>query len=407
MGIDNIITALRGLRANKFRSSLTVFSITLGAFCIVFMASLATSGLATLARDIEELGAARMLLVNSKKPERELAKADKSRGYLDERDRDLVFGAVPHVEAKAMFASRRGAEARDRRGNAVRTDIVAADAGYFDGFRLEIARGRAFTEEEDQRRQRLCVVGHDTAKKLFEGDPIGQFMTLDEERCRVVGVLADREHRGVGFGFEWKEHVVMPFSAATETRPDLRDGATFLMRTDDPASNDIVKRVANAILVDRHHGVDDFQIWDFAQIMDKFEAIFTIMEAVVGLVASIGLFVGGIGIMNMMLVSVSERTREIGIRKALGASPAAIAAQFLTEATVLSMLGGLVGTAFGIASAFGGSAVISAFEPKWITVVSVPAVVVAVGASLLVGVGFGYVPARRASALSPVEAMRR
>jgi putative ABC transport system permease protein len=160
-------------------------------------------------------------------------------------------------------------------------------------------------------------------------------------------------------------------------------------------------------MVDRHRGVDDFEIWDFNRFMAQVQQIFVTMQAIVGLIAGIALIVGGIGVMNMMLVSVSERTREIGIRKALGASPGAIASQFLCEAAVLSGTGGLVGTAAGVLFAIASAILIEKLQPLWIGVVSWPAVVIALVVSILIGVSFGFFPARRAGRLDPVEAIRR
>jgi putative ABC transport system permease protein len=181
----------------------------------------------------------------------------------------------------------------------------------------------------------------------------------------------------------------------------------LVAKTDDARSNDPVKRILNARLMERHHGVDDFTIYDFSTIMTKFEQVFAILEAIVGLIAGIALLIGGVGVMNMMLVSVSERVREIGIRKALGASPWDISAQFLCEATLLSGLGGLLGTLSGALVASLASVVIQGMVATWVGVVSKAAVAAAMGVSLGVGVGFGWLPARRAGRLDPIVAMRR
>jgi putative ABC transport system permease protein len=398
--------ALRALRAHKFRSALTVSSITLGAFSIVFMSSLATSGLATLAHDIEELGGARIIMIAPKRPERVQGKDDSAPGLLTAKDREVLFSALPHTSARTMYATLDRKDVINDRGDTARSDFVAADAGFFEVLNLQLADGRFFTEQENKRHARVCVVAHDLANHLWEGKAVGRWLTVAGDRCLVIGQLAKVDHWDTNFGFKWLDFVVMPLETAAETLPEVRRESFIQLKTDAVASNEIVKRVANAILVDRHHGVDDFQIWDFNAFMKQFYVIFALMEAVVGLIAGIALLVGGVGVMNMMLVSVSERTREIGIRKALGASPGAIAAQFLCEAAVLAGLGGLSGTFGGVVAATAANYGIKQLKSMWIGEISEPAVIVAIAVSILIGISFGFFPAKRASQLDPVLAIR-
>lgn len=404
---EHLRMAARALRAHGFRSSLTVSSIMLGAFSIVLMMSLASSGLTTLVRDIESLGGAQIILIMPKKPDPVPGRPEAPRGELTRGDRDALFEALPHTVERTVYASLGGREAINARGTTVRTDLVAADAGFFSALGLRLASGRLYTDAEDRRHARVCVVAHRVAERLFEGQAVGRWMTMDGERCQIVGQLAPVDHWDSNFGFEWLDFVAMPLESLAETRPEVRTDSQIQLRTDGVASNDIVKRVANAILGERHRGVGDYEIWDFNSFMAQFHTIFAVMEAVVGLIAGIALFVGGIGVMNMMLVSVSERTREIGILKALGASPSAIAQQFLWEATVLSGAGGLAGAGAGVAAAIAVNLGIQSVQASWVGEVSVPAVVVSIAVCLLVGVGFGFFPAQRAGRLDPVEAMRR
>lgn len=407
MGREYLRIALRALGANKFRSLLTVSSITLGAFSIVLMTSLAQSGLTTLSRDIEELGGAKIIMLAPKPVERRIGKQNTRSGGMTLKDRHLLYSAVPHLASKTTYAGLGRKDALNDVGKNTRTDLVAADGGFFAVLALRVAEGRLFTEDDNRAHARVCVVAHDLAEHLWEGKAVGRWLTVDGNRCQVIGKLAKIEHWDTNFGFRWLDFVVMPLDTLAETRPQILQDAAIQMRTDGVASNDIVKRVTNAILVDQHHGVDDFQIWDFNAFMAQFYKIFALMEAIVGVIAGIALVVGGIGVMNMMLVSVSERTREIGIRKALGASPRAIASQFLSEAVLLSGLGGLLGTVGGVVAAGLANRLIHHLKSLWIGEISEVAVVVAMLVSLAVGVGFGFFPARRASALEPVAAMRR
>jgi putative ABC transport system permease protein len=226
-------------------------------------------------------------------------------------------------------------------------------------------------------------------------------------RCRVIGQLANQDRWGVDMGFDWLDVAVLPFETIADVDPVAKPAMAFVLKTDRESSNDLVKRITNALLSDRHHSADDFQIIDFARFMDKFDALFGTMRAIVGFIAGIALLVGGIGVMNMMLVSVSERVREIGIRKALGASPRDIAAQFLWEAIVLAGSGGAIGVGAGIGVAILAGIGIHQFKPMWVTVVARSAVIAALVVSVGIGVLFGFFPARRASRLSAIEAMRR
>ncbi|WP_437867290.1 ABC transporter permease [Sorangium sp. So ce363] len=399
--------AAKALSAHKLRSLLTVLSITLGAFAIVLMTSLAEGGLLTLGRGIEQLGGARLILVVPKAPERAERKKTMYVTGFTRRDRDRLARGVPHVAEHTMYAMLGSRDVTSDEGKEDRTDFIAADSGFLDAFRMPVARGRTFSDEEDRRRARVCVAGPKLAARLWRGDPIGRWVTVGALRCRVIGVLADADRMGVNFGFSWVDLLVAPLDTAADVEKAVSTSALLVIKTDDVRNNDPVKRIINALLVDRHHGVDDFTLLDFSSIMQKFEAMFTTMKAIVGLIAGVALLIGGVGVMNMMLVSVSERVREIGIRKALGASPRDISAQFLAEAALLSGFGGLLGVAGGAAAAELASAVIRRFTPSWIGAVSTPAVIAALLVSSGVGVVFGWLPAQRAGRLDPVAAMRR
>jgi putative ABC transport system permease protein len=399
--------AVRALAGHKFRSSLTVLSITIGAFAIVLMSSLAESGLDTLKRGIEDLGGARLLLVAPKDPERGEARPATYPHGFSSADRDRLMAGLPHVEEHTMYASLGTRDVVSDEGTTERTDLLAGDSRFLDVFRMRMQRGRAFTADEDREHAKVCVIGHVLARNLWAGDPIGRSLTIAGLRCRVVGVLADNARFGVGFGFDWVNLVVVPGETAGDVDREAREERAIVIKTDAPASNEPVKRILNAILLDRHHGLDDFTLYDFSRIMEKFRTVFAVMEAMVGCIAGIALLIGGVGVMNMMLVSVSERVREIGIRKALGARPADIRRQFVAEALMLSSFGGLAGVASGATVAALASMAIHRFLPAWVSVVSIQAAVAALVVSIGIGLVFGWFPARRAGALDPIQAMRR
>jgi putative ABC transport system permease protein len=404
--VENLRLAAGAIAATRGRSALTVLSITIGAFAIVVMSSLAQSGLATMSRGIEELGGARLLLVVPKTPERGEAKQDSYAPGLSLTDRERIFRDLPHVAGLSMYSHLGKRDVLAESGARATSDLVAADARFFDVFRMRVGRGRAFTEEDNHAHAALCVVGHKLAAKLGP-DPLGHFLTAGPLRCRVAGVLADNDRFGVGFGFDWTDLVIVPSETLSDLDPSVHAGAIVMVQTDAVSSNEIVKRIINQRLVARHPGLDDFTLYDFAGVMQKFETVFSVMELIVALLAGIALLIGGVGVMNMMLVAVSERVREIGIRKALGARPREIGAQFLTEAVLLAILGGGTGVVSGLGVSAVAAAVIGHYLTSWQPSFAPGPTTAALVVSIAIGILFGWLPAQQAARLDPTTAMRR
>ena len=408
MWLEYLRIAWSVLRGNLFRSVLTVASIVIGAFSIVLMTSLAESGLGTLSRSFEELGGSRLISIWRKAPE---AMENKQTSYgrgLTRLDAPALQ-SIPHLVTITSFVSLKSQSMLTDAGKPRSADVVAADEKFLNFFRYKLAEGRGLDEHDQLEHARVCVVGNDLADMLWgKGEVvIGKVVTVQGLHCRVVGRLTRLDRWGVGFGWEWDKVLVMPLETLADYQGKVADnGRRLFMLTDNPKHNEIVKRIINAQLLERHHGVDDFSIFDFEKRLASFMQVFLIMKVIVGLLAGISLLVGGVGIMNIMLVSVSERVREIGIRKALGASPQDIGRQFLVEAMLLSGVGGTVGALSGIGGAMLGGLVIAHFKPSWQTLISEPAVMVALGSAVFIGLVFGYVPARSASRLEPVNAIR-
>jgi putative ABC transport system permease protein len=396
--------ALGALVQHRGRSALTVLSITIGAFAMVVMSSLAESGLVTLQHGIEELGGARIMIIGQKTPERGEAKQAAYRRGLTLADRDRYFGDLPHLSNRTLFSRLGRKEIMAESGARTMSSVVAADTAFFDVFRMKVARGRRFSDEENRGRAPVCVAGHKVAEAI--GDPLGHFLSVGPLRCRVIGVFADNDRFGVGFGFDWTDLVVVPGETMGDLDPRVLERAAVFLQTDAVTSNEMVKRLVNVRLMNRHAGLDDFTIYDFSGAMERFSKVFRAMELIVAMLAAIALFVGGVGVMNMMLVAVSERVKEIGLRKALGARPAAIAMQFLTEAVMLSTLGGGIGIAGGVGVATGAGLLIGKALKSWQLSLAPWAIISAFTVSALIGIAFGVLPARRAARLDPVEAMR-
>jgi putative ABC transport system permease protein len=398
--------AKKVLTRHKFRSSLTVLSITIGAFSIVLMSSLANSGLTTLFAGIEELGGGRLLVIAPKQAEREEAKQSSYQHGLTANDADTLFTTLPHLVEHTMMSALGRQQIIADNGRMVRSDLVAGDGDFFAFTHLVPARGRFFDADDVDRHAKVCVVGHKLAQALWDGDAVGHTLLVDGLRCKVTAQATNHDYWGMDFDFDWLDFVAVPIDTLYEVDTKAYGAMAPWMKTDAKEHNEIVKRIANALLVDRHHGVDDFLLFDFAKLMAKFQSIFDIMETIVGFIAGIALVVGGVGVMNMMLVSVSERVREIGIRKAIGATPVDISRQFLLEAMVLAGVGGGIGVGGGVVAAIGASALIRIFKPTWVTVLPPGAIIAALVVSLGVGLVFGYFPARRAARLEAINAMR-
>ena len=407
MWLEYYRIARKVLVAHRVRSLLTVLSITVGAYSIVLTSSLAASGLATLSADTEELGGARLIYIWPKPPEREESKQVSYAHGLTRDDRDALLARLPHVVAHTMFATLNRKDVVADNGRPTQSDLVGVDAAFFAALRMQPVRGHFFNAYDGQHHAKVCVVGAKLARELWKGDAVGHTLTIGGLRCRVVAQVGAKEYFGMNYGFDWLDFVAAPLESAGDAEPAIKDNVVLEVKVDEAANNGVVKRIANALLLDRHNGQDDFQIFDFGGVMKKFQSLFTMMEVIVGFIAGIALLVGGIGVMNMMLVSVSERVREIGIRKAIGAGPRDISRQFMLESLVLAGSGGLLGVLGGVGTSQLAAIVIRHFKPSWIGMVTNGAVVAALGVSLGVGLLFGWFPARRAARQDAIAAIRR
>jgi putative ABC transport system permease protein len=408
MFFELLRVGLGAIRAHKFRAALTVLSITIGAFSIVLMSSLARSGIATLTRGVEDVGGARMVVFFPRAPERAERKRSSYTRGLTATDAGHLRLRVPHVDRVEIHAHMGPREARVAGAASAapaprRVDLVGGGPDFLGAFGIKLAVGRNLDLEDLRARARVAVIGQGAAQALFPSPEaaLGQIVRLDMDSYRVIGVAQRVKRFGVRFGFDWNDFAVTPITSASSAAP-----AVVLLLTDDVRNNDLVKRIAVGILRDRHHGVDDFEAFDFGEVVEKFGEVFRIMQLIVGFISGLALVVGGIGVMNILLVSVSERVREIGVRKAVGAADTAISAQFLFESVLLSALGGLAGAAAGVAAAVAAGRIIGAREEAWVPLVAGEAVAGSLLVSMLVGVVFGLVPARRAGRLQVVDCLR-
>jgi putative ABC transport system permease protein len=408
--LDLLILSLRMLGKNKLRSGLTVLGVVIGIAAVTTMVSIGEGAGLMVRTQFQNLGTNVIVVAPGR------ARAGGARQgnvmTLTEADCHAIAEECPSVMATTPFIVTSG---QVLRGNVNwQPDQMYGVSPDFPIVRNWVmANGEFFTDRDVVGATKVCVIGDTLVKQLFpDVDPIGQQVRVKNIPFTVVGVLA---RKGANlFGQDEDNIIVMPY---TTVRKRLQTSAftnvDFILVS---ARNEFVasqaEREINALLMERHRipfgERPDFDVRNMADVAAVLNVITGTLTVMLAAIAAISLVVGGVGIMNIMLVSVTERTREIGIRMALGARPRDILRQFLVEAVVLSSIGGVIGIIMGIAASAGLTALLRVILPssKWPFVVSIPAAVVALLFAAAVGIFFGYYPARRASKLDPIEALR-
>ncbi len=405
--LSSLSIALRALGAHKLRSLLTTLGVILGVGSVIIMVAIGAGAQASIQHDIRALGANVMVLVSGSATTSGARLGSGSRPTVTERDAVAIAAEVSAVAAAAPVV--RGS-AQIIAGNANwATNVVGTSADFFVVRDWDVAVGRVLEDEDVQAARKTVVLGQTVAEKLFPyEDPVGKVVRVDQVPFIVIGVLAPKGQ--TSNGMDQDDHVFMPLDSARDrvlgrNPMDPRAVTGVVIKVQDGADmSEAAEQIRQVIR--QQHGLpaeaeDDFELSNFTEMMQAKLGASRVMGLLLAAIASISLLVGGIGIMNIMLVSVTERTREIGIRMAVGAQRRHILLQFLIEAVVLCMIGGLIGTLFGI----GGSAVVS-------TVSDLPAsvetsdIILALGVAAAVGLLFGYFPAHRAALLHPIDALR-
>ncbi len=406
--VQNLGLAIDGIKANKLRSALTMLGIIIGVAAVIVLMSIGTGTQATVTARISSLGSNLVFVRPGSTQQGGVRTASGSAVTLTLEDAEALDGA-DGVDAVAP-ETQTGGQIVAGSSN-VNNRVVGVTETYLDVRNYTMADGDFITKQHLDAKSLVAVLGANTANTLFpDRSPIGQPVRVSRQQFRVVGVLASKG--GTGLGIE-DDVVMVPITTAMARLSSQRatSGGRSVSTINVKAISDkdvaTAKESVAAILRERHRitGDDDFTVTSQEDTLATLNQITGVFTAFLGSIAGISLLVGGIGIMNIMLVSVTERTREIGIRKAVGAKRNDILLQFLVEATVLSLLGGLSGILLGV----GISRMVSGMNlngQALNTVVSPEVVVLAVSVSAAVGLFFGIYPASRAASLHPIEALR-
>jgi putative ABC transport system permease protein len=396
------LTALRALRRNKLRSSLTALGIIIGVFAVVAMVALGNGTRASIESQVAGLGQNMLIVSAGSRRSGGVNSGVGSASALTLEDAEALRREVPDVVAASPEVNTTAQAIANGRNWS--TTIAGEAPEYLVIRDWAVASGSMFTDREVRSAAKVAVLGDKTAHELFGVlDPVGQTVRVSNMPFVIIGVLASKGS-GVG-GQNQDDRVVIPYTTAMKRitgdkylrQVYLQIGVAERI----PIAQDQIKR----LLRQRHRLLpgadDDFTIFNQQEIQDTVNTVTSTLTLLLGAIAGLSLVVGGIGIMNIMLVSVTERTREIGIRISVGAQPGDIRIQFLIEAITLSLLGGLVGVLLGV----GMTRLIAAastFKP----IVTMGSIVLAFSVSFSIGVFFGFYPARRASLLDPIDALR-
>ncbi len=397
---ETVRLALLSVRRNVLRSFLTLLGIVIGVAAVIAMITIGSGTTEKVRNDISKLGS-NLLVVQAARPDRSGSTSFTPK-QLDARDVSALVNGL--TNAKAVAPSSQKTVRVVYGSQNISAQVTGTDTGYFIARDWDVVLGRAFTDAEARGGTNVCLIGATVRGQFFgTGDPLGQSIRVNRSSCKVIGVL---DSKGTsGFGQDQDNVVMMPLTGFQRRISGNRDiGAIYVAAADGVATTDVQSEIETILRETRRiaPGSDDnFEIRDMTQIADAMTSATTTMTGMLGAVAGVSLLVGGIGIMNIMLVSVTERTREIGIRLAIGAHERHILVQFLVEATVLSLLGGLIGIALGLSLAgLASSALSIPFAP------SAAVILLAVGFSALIGMVFGFFPALRGARLDPIEALR-
>jgi putative ABC transport system permease protein len=404
--------ALRALAKNKMRAVLTILGIVIGVAAVILLVSVSQSAGVMVRDQFQSLGTNAVYVIPGSESGGGVHGGAGTLVTLTAADAEAIMRECPSVQATSPLVNARGQVVAGNQ-NWLPNEMMGVNEYYLQVRNWQMERGSFFTEGDVRAAAKVCVIGQTVVENLFpDTDPVGKTIRIKNIPFMILGVL---EKKGVNlFGQDQDNSVLMPhttvkkkLSGSTFNNVD----AIFVSAKSTDMMTDTQTEIKN-LLHQRHHirkgDLDDFMVRSMSEVINVLGIISMVLTLLLGSVASVSLLVGGVGIMNIMLVSVTERTREIGIRLAVGARSRDILRQFLVEAILLSTLGGALGVALGVSTAWASSVVINYFltSMRWPVEISPWAIAGALIFAGAVGMFFGYYPARKASRLDPIESLR-
>jgi putative ABC transport system permease protein len=398
MFLQTVLMALREIRRNTLRSVLTMLGVVIGVGAVIALVSVGRGATQKVTEDISKLGKNLLMVSAGARVRGGASSAAQALSMVDmlaiKREISGVHAVAPGSSSnqQVIFGNKNAA-----------TSITGTDNNFFEVRGYSIDKGRQFTQGEAQSGVPVCVLGATVKTELFGNqDPLGTQVRVGKVSCQIIGTLVSKGTAGLGQ--DQDDLILMPLATFQRRITGNNDISLILVSAEEGRDTSIVAESIRALLRQRRHrplgSDDDFNVRDMAEIADTVTSTTTALTALLGAIAAVSLLVGGIGIMNIMFVSVAERTREIGVRKAIGAKRRTILLQFLIEAATICLLGGLV----GLVLTYGATIVISHLLIEMN--MSLPIMALAIFVSLLTGVVSGFLPAWRAARMDPVEALR-
>jgi putative ABC transport system permease protein len=398
--------AMRALAVNKLRSVLTMLGIIIGVAAVIVMIAVGAGAQQRVKEQIASLGSNLLLILSGSSTSSGVRSGFGMTPTISEDDALAIAREIPETMSAAQL---RGTAQVVWGNQNWSTVIFGASQDYLEIRQWQLSGGRAFDAADQAGAAKVCLIGSTVAKQLFGGvDPVGQVIRIRRVPFTVIGTL---ETKGQSMmGSDQDDTIIMPISTARKrvlgaSISRQRTVGAIWVKVAEGHDMKVAEEQVRALLRQRHRlqpgQDDDFSLRNLEEVAATQEASSRVLALLLAAVASVSLVVGGIGIMNIMLVSVTERTREIGLRMAVGARTRDILGQFLVEAVTLSLLGGVVGIAIGV-----GTSVAIAEVAGWRILLSPESVMLAVAFAFAIGVFFGFYPARKAARLNPVEALR-
>jgi len=397
--LEIVRSALRGMNANKLRSVLTLLGVLIGVGSVILLVGVGQGSATAVADQIGALGSSTLTVRSGGVSSGALRYQNLTTTVSDALATASQDGTASSIAAVVPEVSTSGTVTYGTESTSA--TVIGTTASYFEATTADVAQGTGFTQNDVDTSRRVVVIGSELAETLFgTADPVGQSIVIGSTPYYVDGVLQTQDSSGIESS---NSNVIMPITRAQQSISGYGDLSAILLKATSDDTVDTAKAEAASVLnsVFKLSSSSDasYTISSQTQLLSTQESTTSTFAAMLTAVACLSLIVGGIGVTNIMLVTVTERTREIGIRKALGATRGAILGQFLVEATLLSLLGGLLGV---VAALIGSRFSILGIEPQIVG----SSVVLALGVSIGIGVFFGGYPAARASRLRPVEALR-